>query len=168
MDNSVVERIWQLTAPLVTEHGMEIVDIEYRREGRGHVLRVYLDRIGGGITVDDLSTMSRRLGDVVEVHDMVPGRYTLEVSSPGVNRRLRAPEQFLRYVGSKVRARTVEPLGGRRAFVGTLAEVRDEGIVLIADGEPHLIEFSNLAQANYEYEFPAAQRAKPRAGAAPR
>jgi len=132
------------------------------------MLRFYLDRVGGGVSVDDLSTMSRRLGDLVEVHDLVPGRYTLEVSSPGVNRRLRDPEHFRRYIGSKVRVRTVETIEGRRAFVGVLAAVQDEGFVLTVGATQRTIAFSNLAQANYEYEFPVLQRTKPRATAAPR
>jgi len=103
-----------MTAPLVTEYGMEIVDIDYRREGRGNILRFYLDRVGGGVTIDELSAMSRRLGDVVEVHDVIPGRYVLEVSSPGLNRRLRQPDHFRRYIGKRVRVRTVERAGGRR------------------------------------------------------
>src|SRR5262245_1077555 len=79
--DSLVERVWQIAEPLVMEHGMEIVDIDYRREGRGSVLRFYLDRAEGGVTIDELSTMSRRIGHVIEAHDVIPGRYLLEVSS---------------------------------------------------------------------------------------
>jgi ribosome maturation factor RimP len=67
MDSWVVERVWQIAEPLVTEYQMEIVDIDYRREGRGNVLRFYLDREEGGVTVDDLAQMSRRLGHLIEV-----------------------------------------------------------------------------------------------------
>jgi ribosome maturation factor RimP len=131
---------------------MEIVDIEYRREGRGNVLRFYLDRPEGGVTLDELSAMSRRLGDLVEVHDIVPGSYTLEVSSPGINRRLRHPDHFRRYIGEKVRVRTVEPLATRRTFVGVLQAVQDDGIVVDA-GSAQFIAFDNIAQANYEHDF---------------
>jgi ribosome maturation factor RimP len=118
MDSSVIGRVWRAVDPLVTDEGMEIVDIDYRREGRGNVLRFYLDRAEGGITIDELTTMSRRLGDLIEVHELVPGSYTLEVSSPGINRRLRQPDHFQRYVGKRVRVRTVEASDGRRTFVG--------------------------------------------------
>jgi ribosome maturation factor RimP len=154
--------------PLVTDHGMEIVDIEYRREGRGNVLRFYLDRADGGVTIDELTTMSRRLGDLVEVHEAVPGRYTLEVSSPGINRRLRQPEHFRRYVGRRVRVRILEALDGRRAFVGVLQAVRDDGVVLATGEGERFVAFDNLAQANYEHDFSGPLPAKPRAGAAPR
>jgi ribosome maturation factor RimP len=152
MQLSVVQRAWQVAEPLVVHENMEIVDIEYRRERQGNVLRFYLDR-EGGVTIDDLAPMSRRLGDVLEVHGVVPGPYTLEVSSPGVNRRLRRPDHFRSYVGKKVRVRTVEHHRGRRSFVGPLRSVGDEGVVVeIAEGE-QFIRFDDIAQANYEHEF---------------
>lgn len=134
---------------------MEIVDIDYRREGRGNVLRFYLDRQEGGVTIDELSAMSRRLGDVVEVHDLIPARYLLEVSSPGVNRRLRQPEHFRRYIGKRVRVRTVERSTGRRSFVGPLRAVQDGGVVIAADDGDQFISFDNISQANYEHDFVA-------------
>jgi ribosome maturation factor RimP len=156
MDSSVVERVWRIAEPLVTEYGMEIVDIDYRREGRGSVLRFYLGRQDGGVTIDELTAMSRRLGDVVEMHDLVPGQYLLEVSSPGVNRRLRQPEHFRRYIGKRVRVRTVERSAGRRSFVGPLSAVQDGGIVIAAEDGEQFIPFDNIAQANYEHDFVAA------------
>ncbi len=152
MELSVIERAWQVAEPLVAHENMEIIDIEYRREGRGNVLRFYLDR-EGGVTIDDLAPMSRRLGDVLEVHDVVPGRYTLEVSSPGINRRLRRPDHFRSYVGKRVRVRTIEHHRGRRSFVGPLRSVEHEGVVVeIAEGD-QFIRFDDIAQANYEHEF---------------
>src|SRR5258706_14944895 len=123
MDSLVMQRVWQVAEPLITDQGMEIVDIDYRREGRGHVLRFYLDREVGGVTVEELAKLSRRLGDVVDVHELVPSSYTLEVSSPGINRRLRQPTHFRRYIGKRVRVRTLERRDGRREFVGTLRAV---------------------------------------------
>lgn len=155
MDSSVVGRVWQIAEPLVTEYGMEIVDIDYRREARGNVLRFYLDREAGGVTLDELAAMSRRLGDVVEVHDVVPGRYLLEVSSPGINRRLRQPNHFRRFLGKRVRVRTVERCAGRRSFVGPLRTVQDDGVVIAAGDGDLFIRFDNIAQANYEHDFAA-------------
>lgn len=162
MDSSVVERVWRLAEPLVSEHGMEIVDIEYRREGQGNVLRFYLDRAEGGISVDELTTMSRRLGHLVELDEFVPDRYTLEVSSPGINRRLRRPEHFQRFVGKRVRVRTVGPIEGRRAFVGALVAVEDEGIRVAAGTGERFFAFADIAQANYEHDFPETQQGRPR------
>ena len=158
MDSSVIGRVWRAVDPLVTDEGMEIVDIDYRREGRGNVLRFYLDRAEGGVTIDELTTMSRRLGDVIEVHDLVPGHYTLEVSSPGINRRLRQPDHFRRYIGKRVRVRTLEPSDGRRTFVGVLRDVRAGGIVCAIGATERFVSFDDIAQANYEHDFPEPQR----------
>lgn len=162
MDSSVIERVWNMADPLVANHGMEIVDIEYRREGQGNVLRFYLDRAEGGVTVDELTAMSRRLGHLVELNELVPGRYTLEVSSPGINRRLRRPEHFQRFVGKRVRVRTVEPCEGRRGFVGVLMAVEGDGIRVATGGEERVFPYANIAQANYEHDFPEPAQGRPR------
>ena len=164
MDSSVIGRVWRAVDPLVANEGMEIVDIDYRREGRGNVLRFYLDRADGGVTIDELTTMSRRLGDLIEVHDLVPGSYTLEVSSPGINRRLRQPDHFRRYIGKKVRVRTIEAGDGRRAFLGVLKDVRDDGIVCTVGAGERFVAFDNIAQANYEHEFPEPQQRRRASG----
>ena len=154
MNETVAERVWAIAEPLVTHEGLEIVDVEFRRESRGMVLRLYLDRSGGvgGVSLDDLTRVSRQLGDVLDVHDAVPGSYNLEVSSPGINRRLRRPDQFRRYLGKKVRVRTAGPLDGRRAFVGALEEVDSDAIVVGTAEGSHTIRFAEIFQANYEAE----------------
>jgi ribosome maturation factor RimP len=161
MDSLVVQRVWQVAEPLVTDQGMEIVDIDFRREGHGNVLRFYLDREVGGVTVGELAKMSRRLGDVVEVHGLIPASYTLEVSSPGINRRLRQPGHFERYIGKRVRVRTVERREGRRSFVGPLRAVQNGGIVVAAEEADVFIAFDDIAQANYEHDFAAAPTGRP-------
>ena len=154
MNETVAERVWAIAEPLVTYEGLEIVDVEFRRESRGMVLRFYLDRNGGGggVSLDDLTRVSRQLGDVLDVHDAIPGSYNLEVSSPGINRRLRHPDHFRRYLGKKVRVRMAGPLDGRRAFVGMLEAVNSDSIVVGEAEGCHTIRFAEIAQANYEPE----------------
>ena len=159
MDSSVVQRVWEITEPLIASAGMELVDIEYRREIRGTVLRLYLDR-EGGVTLDDLAPMSRRLGDLLDAHDAVPGSYTLEVSSPGINRRLRRPEHFRRYIGKRVRVRTTLPMEGRRSFIGPLLAVEAGGVVIGLNGSAQFIRFDDIAQANYEHDFESHAKTK--------
>jgi ribosome maturation factor RimP len=158
MKDRVVEQVWELAEPLVRHEGLEIVDIEFRRENRGLVLRFFLDREGGsipdggGVSLDDLTRVSRQIGDLLDVHDAVPGTYTLEVSSPGVNRRLRRADHFKRYLGSKVRVRTILPIEGRRVFAGALQAVEADGIRVGAPEASHFIPFAEIGQANYEPE----------------
>jgi ribosome maturation factor RimP len=149
MNEMVAERVWEIAEPLVTHEGLEMVDVEFRRESRGMILRLYLDR-EGGVSLDDLTRVSRQLGDLLDVHDAVPGPYTLETSSPGINRRLRRPEHFRRYLGKRVRVRTAGAVAGRRGFVGTLQSVDAEGIVVEEGAGSHRIRFIEIAQANYE------------------
>jgi ribosome maturation factor RimP len=157
MNETVAERVWQITEPLVTDEGMEIVDVEFHRESHGMVLRLYLDR-DGGASLEDLTRVSRQVGDLLDVHDAVPGSYTLEVSSPGINRRLRRADHFRRYLGQKVRVRTHAPLDGRRVFVGPLTAVDADGITVSQDGVPCVIRFTEIAQANYEPELERPRR----------
>ena len=151
MNETVAERVWEIAEPLVVQEGLEMVDVEFRRESRGMVLRLYLDRVGG-VSLDDLTRVSRQVGDVLDAHDAVPGSYTLEVSSPGMNRRLRRPDHFRRYLGERVRVRTAHPVEGRRDFVGILQSVDADGVVLEAGGLCHPIRFAEIARANYEPE----------------
>ncbi|HYD49468.1 MAG TPA: ribosome maturation factor RimP [Terriglobales bacterium] len=153
MQDSVTAQVWRLAEPVVAHEGMEIVDIDYVREGRGAVLRLFLDRPGTGVTLDDLARVSRQLGDILDVHEAVPGHYTLECSSPGIQRRLRVPSHFERYIGQRIRVRLAVPEAGRRGFVGILESVDAEGIVVAeANGEQHKVRFSDISRANYEPE----------------
>ena len=165
MERAVVSEVWRLAEPVVMHEGMEIVDIEYRPEQRGKVLRFYIDR-EGGIGLDDLAPLSRQLSALLDVHEVVPGAYTLELSSPGINRRLRVPAHFQRYVGKRVRVRCAEPHDGRRSFLGLLRAVEGNGIVVDVDGGGELVSqfipFDDIEQANYEHVFD--DRAKGKAG----
>ena len=152
--DSPVARIWEIAAPLVAEEGMEIVEIELRHEGRrgGRVLRLYLDKEGGP-NLDDLARISRQLGDLLDLHLALDGPYTLEVSSPGINRILKRPEHFARFVGKRIRVRAREVLEGRRVFLGLLKEVREDGIVVLQEGAEFCISFSVIEKANYEHDW---------------
>lgn len=154
--DATVAGIWKLAAPLAEAQGMEIVDIELRREGSrgGRVLRLYLDKTGGP-NMDDLSRVSRELSALLDVHDVVRGAYTLEVSSPGINRPLKLPEHYRRYTGKRVRVRTRELVHGRRSFLGPLLDVTDEKIVVNQDGKALEIPFTVIEKANYEHDWGA-------------
>jgi len=152
-----IGRVWQLAAPLAEHEGLEIVDIELKHEGgrSGRVLRLYMDREGGP-TLDELSRVSRALSELLDEHeDVIAGAYTLEVSSPGVNRPLKRPEHFFRYIGKKIRVRTRDMINGRRSFVGELLEASAEKIALKQDGARWEIPFKQIERSNYEHDWSA-------------
>ena len=154
--DATITRIWELATPLAQTLGMEIVDIELRREGSrsGRVLRLYLDKEGGP-NMGDLSQLSRELGLLLDDRDVIDGAYTLEVSSPGVNRPLKVPEHFKRFIGKNVRVRTRDLVQGRRSFLGPLMDVMNEKIVLNQDGKPVEIPFAAIEKSNYEHDWSA-------------
>ena len=129
-------------------------------------LRLFVDR-PGGVTVGDLSRLSRRVGDSLDVHGRFDLPYTLEVSSPGVNRRLARPEHYARYVGQRIRVRTAVPLDGRRNFLGVLLECTPTDFALrLPDGVEVRITYAAVQRANYEHDFGGAALRKPSAGSA--
>ena len=154
--DGTVGQLWELAAPLAESEGMEIVDIELRHERSrgGRVLRLYLDKAGGP-TVDDLSRVSRQLSELLDSQDVVSGAYTLEVSSPGINRPLKRPEHFARYIGKRVRIRTRDLIGGKRSFLGILQDVAGESITVAQEGTRYDIPFAAIEKSNYEHDWSA-------------
>ncbi|UCG14893.1 MAG: ribosome maturation factor RimP [Deltaproteobacteria bacterium] len=142
----------KLAETLVVSEGMELVDLEYRREGRRWVLRLFIDK-DGGVNVDDCAHISRQLGDYLDVKDVIPQAYVLEVSSPGLNRRLRKGEDFRRFAGHKVQLRLVSPLDGRRKIVGKLVGMENEQVIVEETGGHCLVPLDDIARANLVYEF---------------
>lgn len=141
----VAERVHALVEPLVTSTGLELVDVEY---GPG-ALKITLDR-EGGIDLETITTASEQISDLLDVHDPIPGgRYTLEVTSPGVERPLRTPEQFRRFVGTTVAVRTHPHVEGERRVQGELSEADDEGIVV--DGRR--LAYGDIERARTVFEW---------------
>lgn len=159
VSSAATKDLWKLIEPLAAAEELEVVEIELRSEPRvGRVLRVYLDRLdqldeNESPDVDELSRVSRQLSDVLDVYDLVPGAYTLEVSSPGVDRPLRKPDHFARYIGKRVRVRTSEMIEGRRKFSGVLRSSTTEGITVLQDDREVYIPFRQIARANYEHDW---------------
>ncbi len=124
----VRHEVLEIATPLVEELGLELVDVELVPQGR-LVLRVSIDRVGG-VTIEDCSRVSRRLGDALEMNQTVPHRFVLEVSSPGVERRLRTPEHFQRYVGSRVFVQVHDLIDGRRKVEGDLVAADEQTLTV--------------------------------------
>jgi ribosome maturation factor RimP len=149
----VIERVRALTLPVVEGLEMELVDVVFRREGRGWVLRLYLER-PGGVTLENCRDVSEQLSDLLDVEDLIDHPYTLEVSSPGLDRVLRTPRDFLRFAGRLARIQTAAPIGGQRRFHGRLEGYRDGMVVLRqAQGPALLIPLEAITKARLEVEL---------------
>jgi len=145
-------QVAELSESLVAAEGMELVDLEYRREGPRWMLRLFIDK-EGGVTIDDCARISQELGDLLDVKDIIPQAYVLEVSSPGLNRRVRKKEDFARFVGHKVQVWLVTPQDGRRKIVGDLIGVEGEEVVVAAVEGRFSVALKDIAKANLIYEF---------------
>ena len=125
-----MERIQQIASRVAATHGVELVEAELHGGGKARVLRVVIDK-PEGVTHEDCANVSRELSTVLDVEDAVPGGpYTLEVSSPGLDRRLLKPEDYQRFIGSLVKLMTREPVNGNRHFEGRLESFMNGRIVL--------------------------------------
>lgn len=149
----LVERVETAILPLLEHEGYELVLLEY--VPRGRVLRLYIDH-ANGVSLDDCSRVSRIVSDLMDgegLTDAFEDRFTLEVSSPGLDRPLVRPKDFQRFVGRKVKLTTREALEGRRKFSGELLEAGAEGIRLDIDGKGCSIKYDAIERARLVPEF---------------
>ena len=133
--------------PVVSGLGFELVGVEYLPQGRHSLLRVYVDH-AEGITVEHCADVSRQLSAVLDVEDPLPGEYTLEVSSPGLNRALFELADFERFAQQKAKIRLTVPLHGQRKFKGTLKGVLNNNVLLMEDDREHSLPFEQIDKAN--------------------
>lgn len=140
------EELKQLLEPAVEGLGYELVDLDLKVGGRDGLVRLYIDG-PDGIGLDDCETVSRQVSTVLDVEDPIPGQYTLEVSSPGLDRRLTKREHFERFTGEDVRIRLRVPIEGRRNFRGALRAVDEDSVEVEVDGESHRLPIATIASA---------------------
>src|SRR6202049_2846894 len=167
-----VERVREIAERVAASSGLEIVEIEFLGGGRGRMLRVFLDKPGAGptaendplagVTHEDCANFSREFGTILDVEDVMPGSYTLEVSSPGLDRKLIKPADFNRFTGSRLKLTTRQPVDNNRHFEGRLESFKDGRLTLdlslashksrkkmgAAAGEKIEIDFANIEKAN--------------------
>ncbi len=151
METEMIDRVRAIILPIVLNEGMEVVDIEYRRESGGWVLRVILDK-EGGVTLDDCTRVSQEAGRSLDVEDIIPTSYTLEVSSPGLTRPLKSERDFVKHLHRLVKVKTVDPIENRRQFKGRLMSVSENGVEIQVEGRIFRIPLSNVAKANLEVD----------------
>jgi ribosome maturation factor RimP len=149
----IPQKVEQLILPILEREQIEIVDVEFKPErGKRWVLRIYIDK-PGGVTIDDCADVSHKIEDVIEVKELVPHSYFLEISSPGLDRPLTREKDFERFSGRIGRIQTMESMEGRRNFMGMILGCR-EGIVEIkeADGTIQRVPLAKIKKARLKIE----------------
>lgn len=156
----VVVQVRAIAARVAESLGLDIFDVQFRREGGGMVLRVQVDRPGPAATaeecvsVEDCAKVSRDLSAVLDVEDVVPTAYTLEVSSPGLDRPLRHADDYRRFAGRRAKVVMREAVDGQTFFKGRLDGVAEHNVLIVTDDErPHRVPLSIITRANLEVEF---------------
>ena len=163
-----VERVREIADRVAASSGLEVVEVEILGGGKARMLRVFLDKASAGtdplagVTHEDCANFSREFGTILDVEDVMPGSYTLEVSSPGLDRKLIKAADFVRFTGSRMKLTTRQPVGNNRNFEGRLESFQDGRLTLdlsvashksrkkmgAAAGEKIEIEFANVEKAN--------------------
>ncbi len=151
----VARKVMDLLEPHVERQGYEVVFVEFRKGPRSSLLRLLVDRPGGGISLDDLERLSHTLSDLLDVYDPVEGRYTLEVASPGINRPLAKLEHFEAHRGRRVKIRLFNARDGQKTLLGTLVSVTPTGIEVDDETskQRQAVAFGEIQGANYEHVF---------------
>lgn len=162
---SVAERARQLLEPVLARDGFDLVEVEWQREGGDWVLRLFVDK-DGGIGIDDCQAASRLVETLLDVEDFIEPAYSLEVSSPGIERPLRKPQDFRKFAGQRAKVRAFGPIvsapgqAPRKQWTGTLRDFADGAVEIEVDGAVHRIPVDRMAKAHLEYDIDADLRRK--------
>jgi ribosome maturation factor RimP len=140
------DELIRLLQPTVEGLGYELVEIEFSHSGEGGLVRLYIDA-PAGVGLEDCERVSHAVSNVLDAEDPIPGHYRLEVSSPGLDRVLRTPEHFARFVGSRIKVQLTLPIEGRRRFTGALLAAGDDGVTLDVDGSRVLLAYRQIQKA---------------------
>jgi ribosome maturation factor RimP len=150
---SVTARLQALAEDTLPTLGLELVHLTYRREGKDWVLRLMIDR-EGGVSMDDCAAASNQMGALLEVEDIIPHTYNLEVTSPGLNRPLFTADDYRRFAGHKVQIHTHRPVQGRRRFSGSLETCCDDIVTLcLPEGGTVSLPLTDIADGRLELDL---------------
>lgn len=148
----IEEKVEELIEKVLEREGIEIVDIEYVPGPKGGRLTVYIDK-EGGVDIDTCVYVSEIISPLLDTTDLFKGRYYLEVSSPGIERRMKKRRDFLRFQGKEVKVETKTSIEGRKNFKGTIGEVGEDYFVIEEDKSSYRIKFDDIKRANLVVEI---------------
>ncbi|HEX2834487.1 MAG TPA: ribosome maturation factor RimP [Thermoanaerobaculia bacterium] len=154
--SGIPEQIEQQIQKIVESEGLELVHIDYRKQGRGYLLRVDIDR-DGGVTIDDCSLVSQQVSTWLDVEDPIPAEFELQVSSPGLDRKFYKPSDYEKFVGRLVRVKTSKPVRGLHVIVGRLKEYDGANVTVtdpVMKKDPdYVIPLADIKETRLEVEI---------------
>ncbi|MGM9619052.1 MAG: ribosome maturation factor RimP [Oscillospiraceae bacterium] len=150
--SKITELAAALAADAVAEQGCELWDVEYVREAGSWYLRLYIDK-EGGVNITDCEAISRKVSDLLDEADPIPASYTFEVCSAGIERPLKRPGDFERFMGADILLKTYSPKGGRKEFPGVLAGYDDGAVTVAMEGETLRFEKQEIALVRLRADF---------------
>jgi len=145
-------QVYDIASPIIEDIGFELIDVECVSVHGKWILRLYIDK-EGGITVDDCVSISRELGVLLEIKDVINHEYVLEVSSPGLSRPLKREKDFIKFIGKKIKCKMVIPVEGQKNFSGCLKDFCDSTIYIETKDKMVELPYNDLEKANLVYEF---------------
>lgn len=148
----VSQAVVSLIEPILMAEELELVDVEYKKEGKSWVLRIFIDK-EGGVTIADCQKVSRLTGDLIDVEETITTTYSLEVSSPGLNRVLKREKDFLKFKGRQIYLHSLSPINNRKKFNGILTDFKDQTVFIEVDGEVLGIPLRHVGKANLVIEI---------------
>ncbi|MFN3967217.1 MAG: ribosome maturation factor RimP [Endomicrobiia bacterium] len=156
--SEIIKEIEKLIEPVLTEEKFELVDIEYRREPSvGLVLRIYIDHISEenltkkSVTLDDCQKISEKVGFLLDKEDLIKDSYILEVSSPGLNRKLKKEKDFLKFINSKAKIKLYGSIEGQKNFIGYIKDCKDNILTFLTEDKKELkIRLDQISDARLE------------------
>lgn len=152
MADTVDNQVEALVLPVLDELGFELVEVQFRREQRGWVLRLTIDS-RDGVSLDDCAAVSREVSQLLDIEDFIDQAYSLEVSSPGLDRPLKSMADFRRFIGRRARVKTIEPIDGQYVLIGTIKHAAGETVTLDVDRMEVNIPILQVSKARLEVEF---------------
>lgn len=149
----IIEKIESLCENPLIDNGLEIIDIEFKKEGNNKVLRIYVEKIEGRVNLDEISNITRVISDLLDKEDLIEEEYVLEVSSPGVNRVIKKEKDFLKFSGEKVDVALYKKIAQGKKFIAILKGYEDGNVLLEVDDELITIPYTDISKVNLHFEF---------------
>lgn len=152
---TIEAKVFEICEPLIEAEGLELLELEFQKEHGGWVLRLFIDKPGHPVGVDECAQASHAVDKALDVEDVIPHEYSLEVSSPGLDRPLKKQQHFEKVKGKQVRIKTFAPLfePPRKNFLGTLSDVSKDAVTVEVEGAgPFTIALKDIARANLEFQ----------------